>query len=201
MIGESRYWKAELLRLATRLVRARAHLPAMRASTYVSVEKAVILGAFVIRKLADSNKLSDSNKDMLLHVRRMAASGKPVTLMNNHRLDELYNFRKTERCTLPLRDFCNQAIHSYILAAYVERSGRRIVGVYVASDRQRARGLFAVPLSELVRAFKRTGNDYPEYMSFRFDSALGDYRVSAGSTPVPPREYALTATRPRPPAC
>jgi hypothetical protein len=50
MIWESRYWKADLLRFAEQLRRARTKAPPFTDRTYVTVEKAVLMGAFVIRR-------------------------------------------------------------------------------------------------------------------------------------------------------
>jgi hypothetical protein len=178
MISESRYWKADLLRFADRLHRARSTARPFSARAYVTVERAVLMGAFVVRRLADSHKLSDATSGMQLRVTMWPSTGKGVTLANNHRLDELFDFSRPERGQQPLPFLCNQAIHSYVFATYSGRSSKGLAGVYVASDRQRNRALFAVPLSEWERAFRRVGNDYPTDAHYVFDEKLADYKVA-----------------------
>jgi len=178
MISESRYWKADLLRFADRLHRARTTARPFSARAYVTVEKAVLMGAFVVRRLADSHKLSDSTSGMHLRATRWPSNGRGVTLANNHRLDELFDFSRPERCQQPLPFLCNQAIHSYVFATYSGRSSKSLAGVYLASDRQRNRALFAVPLLEWERAFRKVGDDYPTDAHYVFDDKLGDYKVT-----------------------
>ena len=68
-----------------------------------------------------------------------------------------------------------------MFATYSGRSSKGLAGVYLASDRQRNRALFAVPLSEWERAFRKIGNDYPTDAHYVFDDKLGDYRVTVGT--------------------
>ncbi len=108
MIWESRYWKADLLRFADQLGRARTTASPSSSKTYVSVEKAVLMGALVVRRLVDSHKLSDATAGMLLRVNRMPPTGKRVTLFNNHRLEELFDFSRSVRCQQALPFLCNR---------------------------------------------------------------------------------------------
>ncbi|MBI5543770.1 MAG: hypothetical protein HY901_07790 [Deltaproteobacteria bacterium] len=145
----------------------------------MAVEKAVVLGLFSIRKLIDSNKISIETSDMRLRATAYPSNGKRVTVWNNHRLEELFDFKRGAQERLPLRFVCNQAIHSHILAVYLSSSGGRLVGLYVASDQHRKKALLAVPLVELERAFRRAGNDYPSFIHSVFDEARGDYIVTS----------------------
>jgi hypothetical protein len=181
MIWESRYWKVDLLRFADRLRRARTTARSLSARAYVTVEKAVLMGAFMVRRLADSHKLSDATLGMQLRVTRWPSTGRGVTLANNHRLDELFDFSRPERSQQPLPFLCNQAIHSYVFATYSGRSSKGLAGVYLASDRQRNRALFAVPLSEWERAFRKVGTNYPTDAHYVFDDKFGDYRATVGT--------------------
>ena len=172
MIQESRYWKKDLLRFAAKLGRIRKATRWSSAAAYVAIEKTVMLGAFVVRRLAESKKLSDSTPAMLLRVSRIPSSGTRVTWMNNHRLDELFDWTKSVRQGRSLGSLCNQAIHSHIFAIYRGPSGKRIAGVLVASDWERNRALLAVPLFELERAFRKAGHDYPSCQTFTFERSL-----------------------------
>lgn len=197
MIWESSYWKADLLRFADQLGRARKTASSSASKTYVSVEKAVLMGAFVVRRLVESHKLSDSTAGMLLRVNRVPPTGKRVTLLNNHRLEELFDFARSGRSRQALPFLCNQAIHSYIFAVYSDRTGKRLAGVFMASDWQRNRALFAVPLAELERAFRKAGSDYPTESVSVFDEKLGDYRVEQRTARRGRRAPARAAMPPR----
>jgi hypothetical protein len=125
VIWESRFWKADLLRFAEQLRCARTGTKPFSDAMYVTVEKAVLIGAFVIRRLADSNKLSDATAAMELRTRRFPSTGNGATLINNHRVDELFDFARASPSRQPLLFLCNQAIHSYVLTPYVDRGGGR----------------------------------------------------------------------------
>ncbi len=177
MILESRFWKDDLLRLADRLRWARG-APPSSMQTYVTIEKAVLLGAFITRRLVESHKVSDGTSSIRLRVARVPNRGQRVTLANSDRLDELFDFGRRTRARLTLRDFCNQAIHSYVMAVYTSGAAKRVAGVFVASDRQRNRSMYAVSLLELERAFRKVARDYPSLWAGVFDDKLGDYRVT-----------------------
>lgn len=85
----------------------------------------MLLGAFAIRRLAESHKLSDATPRMLLRVTHVPTAGRRVTLLNNHRLDELYEFKKGVRSQPPLSLLCNQAIHAYCFGTYLDRTRKR----------------------------------------------------------------------------
>lgn len=178
MIWESRFWKADLLKYAEQLRRARTGAGPFSDATYVAVERAVLIGAFVVRRLADSHKLSDATVAMQLRTRRFPSTGYGATLINNHKVERLFDLTRSTRSPQPLLFLCNQAIHSYVLMPYADRGGKKVVGLYIASDRQRNRAMFAVPLVEFERAFRKVGNDYPAYSYSEFDEEVGDYRVT-----------------------
>jgi hypothetical protein len=178
VIWESRFWKADLLKFAEQLRRARTGTKPFSDAMYVTVEKAVLIGAFVIRRLADSHKLSDATVAMELRTRRFPATGYGATLINNHRVEKLFDFTRAAPSRQPLLFLCNQAIHSYVFEPYPDSRGKRVVGLLIASERQRNRAMFAVPLSEIERAFRKVGNDYPTYSYSEFDEKAGDYKVT-----------------------
>jgi hypothetical protein len=61
---------------------------------------------------------------------------------------------------------------------YVDRGGKKGTGLFIASVRQRNRAMFAVPLSEVERAFRKVGNDYPTDSHDSFDEETSDYKVT-----------------------
>jgi hypothetical protein len=195
MLWESRFWKDDLLRYAKQLARVRASRRPTSDRNYVSVEKAVLLGLFTIRKLVDSNKLSNATEALQLRAMHYPPTGRRVTLLNSERLDQLYDFDHGVRNAVPLRFLCNQAIHSYVFGAYVSRDRKRLVGVHVSSDRHRHKGVWAVPLVEVERAFRTAGTDYPAFATYQFDGTLQDYVVKKYSRK--PRDTGAFANRSR----
>lgn len=181
MIWESHYWKADLLRVARRLENRRSQRRWPEAS-FAKVEQQIMLAAYSIRKLIEAKKVSDETRDHALTLRAFPATGKLVTHMNWHRLDELYELSKPTREQLPLRDLCNQIIHSFVFHSEVAEDG--LVAFLVASDRQRHSSLFEVPIAAFIKILCSVGNDYPTEVRMLWNAKRQDYDVTSTTNRV-----------------
>jgi len=133
------------------------------------------LAAYAIRKLMEAKLLSTDYRP--IDVRVFPAKGKPVTLMNWHNIDDLYDFGCPHDETIPLRDLCNQLIHSYVFMPLISSKTGPVKSVIFTSDRQRNNSLYEVSLATLSSVLRTMGNDYPSNSEFSFDSRSGDYQV------------------------
>jgi len=113
MIFESSYWKDELLGTASFLEKKKQQKQ-WRGSSYAKVEQKIMISFYSIRKLMDAKKLTDVIVQLDVPAVEYAATGKNVTLLNNHKIDELYNLEEPKEKTVKLRFLCNQLVHSYI---------------------------------------------------------------------------------------
>ena len=176
MIWDSSHWKDGLIRTATRLdeiaVRRRPS-----EKLLVELEQAVFLAAYGMRKLMDAQKISTEHERRPVSVRAYPAKGKPVTLKNWHRIDDLYDFASSRDTTLCLRDFCNQLIHSYVFIPLTTSKTGPVKAVLFSSDRQRNVEVYEIPLATLADVLRAVGADYPACSEFTFDSNMGDYRI------------------------
>lgn len=174
MINESVYWKEELARWANHLAqRQRARFWTERA--HARVEKAAMLGFFAIRRLIESGgRLSDATICLPVRGHAYPRQSDYMTSVNNHKVDVHFDLEKPKCTTLPLSELANQFIHSHVFTLVQRRSGG-LQSILVTSDRGRHKACLDVPVSEIVRAFRRASRDYPTQVSARYDPSRRDF--------------------------
>ncbi len=125
----------------------------------MAFEKFVFWSAFVVRKLADSNKLSDEIEEC-----RWSADRYPkrdlrpfVDFLNWHRLDDNYDLAKMSAACLETRRLCGILLHSLVFIPVVGDDERSIVGFFFNSDRTKDNVYFMLwaEYSRLVRDVSR----------------------------------------------
>ena len=89
MIWESCYWKEDLLKSEKWLLEKVISRRRPSEKLLVEFEKCMFITAYQVRKLIEAKKLSNSLVDSSLPITEYG-NIKKVTLMNWHRLDELY---------------------------------------------------------------------------------------------------------------
>lgn len=88
MIDESSYWKRELFKIAVDLRRRREERRWPDASL-ARIELNIMLGFYMIRKLLEARKISDSVAKRRLRLPLYRAIGKRVTYRNAHHIEDL----------------------------------------------------------------------------------------------------------------
>lgn len=177
MIWESFYWKEGLLRHA-RDLRRREQQRRWPEASLARIEQTIMMGFYSVRKLAEARKLSDSTVGYSISVSRYPSKGEPITLMNWHKLDRLYDMDDGSHECLGLLSLCNQFIHSYVFAPVFSEGGG-LYSLLFCSDRARGASLFEIELRRVIDVFELVGNDYPNQVSLRYEPDKGDYTVKA----------------------
>ncbi|MFF2889245.1 hypothetical protein [Paenibacillus sp. NPDC057967] len=174
MIWESSYWKDDLLSLSVK-INTKYRIAPFTEELSVEFEKDIMISLYSIRKLIEAYKLSSDTKSIQLKVKSYG-NLKNVTLLNWHRIDELFDLDNPIDEKLQSNQLYNQIIHSYIfLIATGEEKG--IDGFFFCSDRTRNKKLYYIELTELNQFFTTVGNDYPAHQRFDYDESIQDYRV------------------------
>src|ERR1017187_7024596 len=156
MIFESAYWKGDLLRRASSLRRYMAQRRWSGAS-FAKCEQTVMIGFYSVRKLVEAAKLTDALVREPVSTRRYPSKGLPVTRLNRHKVDELYDLDAPERHDLSLMDLCHQFVHSYVFTPVLDESSG-VTAIWIASDRQRSRALLGVDVKTVIGIFEKVGN-------------------------------------------
>lgn len=175
MIYQSEYWKILLLKNAA-FLRKINNRTRWTDTVFAELEKVIFLSFYSLRKLAESQKLSDSTIGAPIKLSVYLPLGKPVTRLNWHKIDELYNLNKKINITIPAVQLCNQFIHSYVFVPYFGYSGKKLIGLFFCSDKERNRRLFSIRLIQIIKLLEKAGNDYPNSASWHFDSSVLDYK-------------------------
>src|SRR5665213_2100298 len=92
MIWESCYWKEPLLRTAERLRGLKASVE-LSEEDLANLEREIFVGFYSVRKLIEAiTKLTDRTKLFQVTV-SWYQNIKPVSWLNNHKIDELYDLK------------------------------------------------------------------------------------------------------------
>jgi hypothetical protein len=172
VISESQYWKDLLLRMAARIraLKAGRTLTNRRA---VQLEKDLLIGFYSARKLIDAPaKLSDSTKDALFTV-ASHPNTHAVNWLNNHRINELYDFAITYEESHRIRFIANSIIHSFILAPALDTDGH-LASILFTSDFDKDKKLYELKVENVVTIFALLGRDYPHTIHWQRDPHTSD---------------------------
>jgi hypothetical protein len=151
MIHESYFWKKELYNSFLTIAKFR-HLKRVNEQSQVNVEKAIMIGAYVIRKLDDAQKIPP---DFMLRQEKLNFSeskGTVVDHINWHKIDSHYDLSKSIKVEKDWRFIINQMIHSFSFFFSEDESGR-LNGFFFNSDSSKKKGLFFIPLEVILTMF------------------------------------------------
>lgn len=141
----------------------------MREASLAAVEQDVFLGAYAIRKLIESQKISDEVESMTLRAAAFAPRGKPVDVMNWFKLDRVYDLDRSAAVDVSLRDWCNQVVHSFVFVVDAELTG--LTGFFIASDRAKDTRLLHFAIDVVVDAMQRVADDVIAHAHWQRDDA------------------------------
>ena len=174
MIYESHYWKEPLLVSARWLSKLRLS-ENTRETTYVKLEKELMLGFYSVRKLIETIKISDSTKKLKFDI-QWHKNTQRVNWLNHAFLDENYDLTKIHSEQRDIEFICNLFVHSYV---FVVSGDGKLEGAYVSTDRQKDKKVYFVPLQVILKIFRTVGRDYPIKSTF-VRKANGDLIATVG---------------------
>lgn len=176
MISESKYWKDELLHVAKKLKTWKnlKNLNRLVQKSYL-IEKNIFIGAYSVRKLFDSFKVTTHLSTTSLNVIKYQPTGKNVTFTSRLDIEELFDLENGMSYQFSLREFCNQIVHSYVFVINYADYG--LTGIYLTSDRERNSQLLYVAVDEITRVFELIGKDDPSEMSMIYNPKRKDYDI------------------------
>jgi hypothetical protein len=96
---ESSYWKEFLAETASDLRRV-AKPKRLTHRRYEIVERNIVISFFLLRRLIELNKVSSKVRNYHLKIFAWPSTGKLPTLLNNHRIDKLYDFTNEKAQTI-----------------------------------------------------------------------------------------------------
>ena len=173
---ESRYWKEELTRIAKTL-RPLRKPPRWSERTVCVLERDIMIGFFIIRRLIELNKVSSRTRDFKMEVYSCPSQGINITLINNHRIFDHYDIENEKLEKKKLSYMSNQFIHAYTSFIFRDET-RNWSEVFIVSDYDRNDCIWRVPIPVIRELFELASDDYPSVMTYTLDKKEGDYKIS-----------------------
>lgn len=168
MIQDSIPWRMELLATAERLEKRKSQRRWTDRTGFL-VERDVMVGAYSVRRMKESFKVSDNLASRTWPVRIHEPCGPVPDVHNNHKLWDLYDLGKGRGAELSLTNVCNQVIHSWIWGFAAGENGVGLDGVFVSSDRKRRKCLYFLSIDMLVDLFRSVGEEEIYHIEMRRD--------------------------------
>ncbi len=151
MIHESYYWKKELYKSFGTLAKF-IHLKKPTEQSYVKVEKALMFGAYTIRKLNEAQKIPPDFLQKKETLEFFESKKTIVDHMNWHKIDKHYTFNQLNNIDKDWRFILNQIIHSFSLIFSFDES-KRLNGFLVNSDKTKKYAIFLLPVELIFKIF------------------------------------------------
>lgn len=177
MIFKPELWKKSLLNTADNLER-RYNQKRWSARSIFLLERDLFLGFFSVRKLIESNVVSDKIKGKSVLLAVYPVKGKGVILLNQHRFAEFYDLYAGQKESLSYHEICNQFIHSAIYSPFIP-CGSSLVGIFVSSDYKKKKKLFYIPLVNVVEIMRCVGSNQLKKLKVTFDEKNKEYVVKS----------------------
>lgn len=118
----------------------------------MKIEKALMIGAYIIRKLDEAQKIPPdllNNKEILKFYNN---KGTIVDHLNWHKIDKHYDLYKISKTEKEWRFILNQIIHSFSFIFSFD-SFDKLDGFHINSDKTKGKALFFLPLNILFKIF------------------------------------------------
>ena len=126
--------------------------------------------------IIELHKVSSRVRDFRLQVFAWPSTGKLPTLLNNHRIEELYDSSQERAHTKKPMYICNQVIHSYSTSMVVDDT-RNWDSMLVVSDYDRKNCIWRIPADVMGDLLRTASKDYPYRVRFTRNEKTGDYDV------------------------
>ena len=172
---ESIYWKKDILAHSKKLKQIKKP-KRWSNKLQVNFEKEIIITFFMIRKLFESNKISNISKKYKALISRIPIKNKKVNSLNYFDLD-LYNHQKEQECLKSISFICNQFIHGGATYAF-RNEERKWETIYVCSDFERNKYIYKISIKEIKNIFKIIGTDKPTQMNYIYSKEKEDYIIT-----------------------
>lgn len=116
MAIESQYWKEDIFEYAKKF-KPKANPPRWSERYQANFEKDIIVSMFMLRMLVERHKILSVTSTLMIKLFRSPCI-KRVNFINQHSIEELYDFMKEEAIRKNVIFVSNQFIHSGAMFAF-----------------------------------------------------------------------------------
>jgi hypothetical protein len=175
MIWESSYWKSDLIKIGKKLEKRKAQKKWPDSSS-ANTEKDIMISAFMIRKLFDSNKIDQRMNNKEIEAVTYKSNGKQINWMKNLFPERYFDLENPKNEKVKLKDICNQIVHSYIFMLLMNENNNLFSFWYV-SDYNKFKYLIELKLDDYINVLNEIGNYWPTSEHYFFDPQKKDFVV------------------------
>jgi hypothetical protein len=173
---ESCYWKEELVRIAKTL-RAVKKPARWTERAHCVVERDLMIGFFIIRRLIELHKVSSKTRNYSMTVFSCPTRVKKVHHRNVHDHGDTYDLQNEKQGSKKPLYLSNQFIHAS--TSFVMRDQtRNWSDVYIVSDYDRDKCIWRIPVTQIIGLFSVASEDYPHSIQYIYSDSKGDYQVT-----------------------
>ncbi len=178
MVIESRYWREDLVQYADSF-RPKKNPPRFSERLVVNFEKDVTLALFIVRRLAEAGRFSPKIRKHKVKIYKCKPNVNSGSSNRSIPLGPLidissYQTEYEEKIHKDVIFVCNQFIHANYTFSY-RGNDRNWQGLYTTSYFERNKGIYRVPLQEIVKLLDLAIIDYPTEVRVRFDTKKDDW--------------------------
>jgi hypothetical protein len=148
MIHESYYWKKELYKNYQYLVKFRS-LRKYNIMSTIKADKAIMLSAYIIRKLYEAEKIPKSMLETELKVKKHKAKIRIIDHMNNQNIIDNYDLDNEVVKKYTWKYIINQIIHSFSYF-YVADDMDKFIGILVNSDYNKGKEILYIDIENIL---------------------------------------------------
>lgn len=157
MIADSVPWREELRKSAVRLKRWSAQ-KRWTSRTYYLAERDIMMGAYSIRRLIESQKSSTRLPRQRVRTQRYPLRGRRLMHLDHFEPEQFYDMTSPTQAELEIGKLCNQIIHSFVFQIYLDEESRTTSVVFI-SDKDRDKHLHGVAFEDLAELFDLVGRE------------------------------------------
>lgn len=156
--------------------------PPDSAIFFLKIEKFFFVTAYIVRKLKESNKLSDELTTTEIPVKKYLRKNKDEILdfLNNHHCERFFDFKKPQKTKLPCMTLCNYLIHSFIFDPVFDEKNWKVIGMQITSDKSKVEALYYVAIEDYLTFLEEVINDH--IVKADYNRQTGKYKKSRGVT-------------------
>jgi hypothetical protein len=151
MIWDSDPWRNELRLIVERLESCRLRIDLSDATSF-NVERDVMVGSYVVRKLFEAEKLPSSLRGRNVKISAYPSTGRAPDLLSWHRIGEFYNLDRESHRSMGIRGLYNQMIHSFIWLP--EECEDRLTAIFFSSHESIDTFLYRIEIEPLIGLFR-----------------------------------------------
>lgn len=183
MIWESSVWKEEMQKELGEFNCYLESKPDFEDDYFnLRVEKFIFVIAFIIRKLIESNKISDEllANEYPAYKYKKIENERSIDFLNYHHVDEFYELACQEGCKFKIREMCNLFIHSFVFMLSFDEEFKNFTGVLINSDRSKNSWLYEIDFEIFVEVINDVIND--NIVSVEYSRIIGVLKMSSKNT-------------------